>query len=55
MLVRDMTNRKVLEDKVLVINEKTGNWEEMPHGMELYVLGFPCPPWSRPIRDRALS
>ena len=44
----DMRNRRVEEDtgKVFVLNMKTNGWEEIPHGLGIYTLGFPCTPWS---------
>lgn len=42
----DMTERRTNDDKVLVYNLKTEAWEEIPHGLGAYVLGFPCTPWS---------
>lgn len=51
MLVSNMKDRRVVDDaegmcKVLVENQLTNTYEEIPHNLGIYVLGFPCTPWS---------
>lgn len=53
IICQDMHDRRLEDGRVWVLNKKTGNYEEIPHGLSLYVLGFPCTPWSK--RGRGLG
>ena len=50
MLVSNMKDRNIDDAdgrcKVLVENQLTNTYEEIPHNLGIYVLGFPCTPWS---------
>lgn len=51
--MNDMKTRRVEDGdgqvKVLVHNVLQKSWEEMPRNLALYMLGFPCTPWSMPL------
>lgn len=53
MLVDDMKSRRVEDGegaddpkKVLVYNVRTSSWDVIPRHLGVYMLGFPCTPWS---------
>ncbi len=54
IISNDMCDRKIrdVDGKLHAydLNIKTGQYEELPHGIDIYGLGFPCTPWSRRAR-----
>jgi len=46
ILSRNMTDRTIIDGKVWDQDLKTGAAAQIPDGLDVYVLGFPCTPWS---------